>query len=713
MAETGIKLYRHNEEAYVKLNILLNRYRKACVVHPTGTGKSMIAFKYIEDNPEKKVLWLSPSQYIFKAQLEGLRVNTDEGSYECIVGRIFFKTYASLLYLKKDDTITADVIILDEFHRCGAYKWGINALRVIKDNPKSIIIGLSATNVRYYDNRRDMAKELFDDNIASRITLVEALERKMLPAPKYVVSVNPSDYAGLEAIQKQLALIPDDSVKLPALSAVKKIRDSLSSIEGLDVLFMRHMERNGKYIVFCSRRKQIDSIKKNIHKWFRRVDANPYVYTVTCETKKPWIVIREFEENESDHLKLLLCVNILNEGIHITNISGAVLFRPTGSPVMFMQQIGRVLSVNGSKTPVIFDIAANYASLKTIESMYMRHPKEFILSNSKNNRGLKFNIVEGTGNSRRLLGRLQNLLDGEWQKYYVEAKKYYDKNGNIDLDATYVTDEGLSLGQWIKVQKLIKAGLVKGMLSEEQVRLLEFLQIDWNKGICRSQKINFVESNFDRAIEYLVKYKNEHGHFPFSTDCTINGFKLGLWISRVRTMYKRKGGVKPLDREYIKRLEQIGFPWDGKEYIWDCCCDWIRDYRLTHGNINFPKGTSIYGIRKAYTWIEQQRQLNRAGKLSRDKKTRLVLAGVRIGYRRTKKITWFGAYDIAREYYDKHGHLGYKPHYLIGHEFDLGYWVSVQRDNRSKLSENQIQLLDDIGMIWTKGKRKKVREDAE
>ena len=54
---------------------MMEQYGKAAIVHPTGTGKSYIAFKLIEDNPEKVVIWLSPSEYIFKTQLESLKRN--------------------------------------------------------------------------------------------------------------------------------------------------------------------------------------------------------------------------------------------------------------------------------------------------------------------------------------------------------------------------------------------------------------------------------------------------------------------------------------------------------------------------------------------------------------------------------------------------------------------------------------------------------------
>ena len=57
--------------SYTHLDVYKRQqYGKAAIVHPTGTGKSYIAFKLIEDNPEKVVIWLSPSEYIFKTQLE-------------------------------------------------------------------------------------------------------------------------------------------------------------------------------------------------------------------------------------------------------------------------------------------------------------------------------------------------------------------------------------------------------------------------------------------------------------------------------------------------------------------------------------------------------------------------------------------------------------------------------------------------------------------
>ena len=67
-----IELFEHNQKAYDSVVSMLAETSKAAVIHPTGSGKSFIGFKLCEDYPNKTVCWLSPSDYIFKTQLENL-----------------------------------------------------------------------------------------------------------------------------------------------------------------------------------------------------------------------------------------------------------------------------------------------------------------------------------------------------------------------------------------------------------------------------------------------------------------------------------------------------------------------------------------------------------------------------------------------------------------------------------------------------------------
>ena len=68
----SLDLFTHNRRAYEQAAVVLDLTGKAAIVHPTGTGKSFIAFKLIEDHPDETILWLSPSEVIYKTQCENL-----------------------------------------------------------------------------------------------------------------------------------------------------------------------------------------------------------------------------------------------------------------------------------------------------------------------------------------------------------------------------------------------------------------------------------------------------------------------------------------------------------------------------------------------------------------------------------------------------------------------------------------------------------------
>lgn len=56
----ALQLFDHNKKAYKVAVNMMQQYGKAAIVHPTGTGKSYIAFKLIEDHPDEVIFWLSP-----------------------------------------------------------------------------------------------------------------------------------------------------------------------------------------------------------------------------------------------------------------------------------------------------------------------------------------------------------------------------------------------------------------------------------------------------------------------------------------------------------------------------------------------------------------------------------------------------------------------------------------------------------------------------
>ncbi len=337
--KVALRLFEHNEKAYHAAVRMMDQYGKAAIVHPTGTGKSYIAFKLIEDNPEKVVIWLSPSEYIFKTQLESLKRNNPDFP----LANVHFYTYAKLMCCTQAqlDEIAAQKpaykIILDEFHRAGAECWGESTVALLKLCPNTKLLGLIATNIRYLDNNRDMAEELFDGHIASDMNLGEAVVRGVLPAPKYVTTV----YQYQKALAKYQARV--DNLRAPGIQDVNQkyldaLRRALEQADGLDRVFAHHItNKTGKYIVFCANKEHMDEMVSHVPEWFAGVNPDVVVYQAYSDDPNTDKAFADFKTDTSNRLKLLFCIDMLNEGIHVEGISGVILFRPTISPIIYKQ----------------------------------------------------------------------------------------------------------------------------------------------------------------------------------------------------------------------------------------------------------------------------------------------------------------------------------------------------------------------------------------
>ena len=79
----------------------------------------------------------------------------------------------------------------------------------------------------------------------------------------------------------------------------------------------------------------------------------------------------------SDALKVLYCVNQLNEAVHVKGVDAIVMVRPTKSPTVFYQQLGRVLSSGGNRTPLVFDFCNNFGSIVAAERIPKRMEETF------------------------------------------------------------------------------------------------------------------------------------------------------------------------------------------------------------------------------------------------------------------------------------------------------------------------------------------------
>ena len=677
----GINLFKHNKEAYKAATEMLEQTGMAAIIHPTGTGKSLIAFKLAEEHPLDHFLWLSPSEYIYQTQLENLNMKFPN---------IQFMSYSRLM--KNEDSIETlhpDYIILDEFHRCGAAEWGKSVRKLLNACPNAKRLGLSATNIRYLDNQRNMAEEIFDGKIASEMTLGEAIVRGILPEPKYVIAMY-SYKKELDQLKKRIQALSNQGLITENQKLLEQLRRALEQAEGLDIVFEKHMEKkNGKYIVFCSGKEHMDEMKEQVSTWFRRVDREPRIYTAFYNDTATDREFREFKKDNSAHLKL-------NEGVHVDDVDGVILLRPTVSPIIYLQQIGRALSAGSGKTPVIFDLVNNFDSLSCIDCLKKEMEEAFVLFPTTYGKGLRFSerfhITDETKDCRMLFQKLQTNLSSAWETYYIAARQYYREKGNLKVPKSYLTQTGLTLGSWIQTQRRVRAGSVTGNLSEEKVRKLDEIGMVWDSK----------DQSWNEALRELQAYYKEHGNLDVKARyVTENGFRLGRWVCNLRTKVKNKGLDQALTKEQQGELEKLGMIWDRNGEKWEEYFREAQGYYLEHGDLEVPvKYVTENGVPLG-RWLAE---IGSQTALTEEQRGRLE----KIGFCKEKKTVrqWNEKYALAKRYYEEFGDLNVPVSYCVN-GVKLGRWISNVRSKRKHpgasgmvLDEDRIRLLDRIGMDW-------------
>lgn len=691
----AISLYPHNKEAYEALLAMLAVTGKACVVHPTGTGKSFIGFQYCAEQPDERVCWISPSEYIFRTQCENL---TATGA--AVPGNITFLTYAKLNLMSAEEMaeLRPDVILLDEFHRGGAPAWQLSLTRLLSLYPDAKLIGLSATNVRYLDGRRDMADELFDGGIASEMTLGEAIVRGILNTPTYVTSVfaYQKDY---DRLKRRVYLAKSKAVRNEAERYLEALRRALERADGLDVIFEKHMaDRTGKYLVFCANAEHMREMMLHVPEWFDRIDTAPHIYSVYADDPASERSFRDFKADDSAHLRLLFCIDMLNEGVHVEDVSGVILFRPTVSPIIYKQQIGRALSASKTGEAVIFDIVNNIENLYSIDAveeemrLAMTCYRSFGLDSQIVNE--RFRVIDEVRDCMELFERLNNTLGASWELMYAEAEKYRAENGDLNVPHRYVSADGYALGAWLDTQRRVRAGKERGALNDERVRLLDELGMRWESVSDASWNRNFAAAQAFHAL---------HGNLNVSCNyVTEDGIRLGQWLARLRSCRKSDTNKACLTEERVLALERLGMQWDVFDYLFERNFAAAAEYHRAHGTLDVPGGyVGKDGVRLG-SWIAWLRKMRKKGelRLTESQIARLDELGMIWGGR--QQLAWERAFAAAKRCWEQTGRLDIPESYRTEDGFMLGKWISRQRDceKKGELSEERRDRLEKLGMVW-------------
>lgn len=600
------------QQAFVK-NVmkLYNEGKDRCLlISATGTGKTYAsAFAIKSMNPRRTLFIVHREQIAKQAKQTYQRIfgynrrygllsgNSRELDNEFLFSTVQMMAKEDIHKLFKPDDF--DVIVLDECHHVGSNSYQ----KIMHYFKPRFWLGMTASP----ENNNYDIYGLFDHNIAYEIRLQQALEEDLLC---------PFHYFGITDIEIDGQVLSDSQElrNFNLLVSDERVKYIIDNIE-----YYGYSGDRVKGLVFCSSRNEA---VKLAHR-FNLIGYRSVALTgEDCQEYREKMVARLVDdEDEENQLDYIFTVDIFNEGIDVPEINQVVMLRPTQSPVVFVQQLGRGLRKNKDKEyVVILDFIANYKNnfmipialsgdrsynkdtirryvsegskvipgCSTIHFDEISKSRIFASIDSAKTNDSKL-IKEAYENLKYKLGRIPFIREFKdygsiditkiflkFGSYYAFLKKY-EKNYNIKLN----TGEELIIEYFSKKLVFFKRIhdillLKKLILGYENVKIDEILMDEYNivieKNVLNSV-VNNLTNNFAK-VEEKTKYYNckfiEYSDGKFNLD---GDFKVLLNNPIFKNMCLEilEFAISQYEDKYINRYADTNFTLYEKYTYEDVC----------------------------------------------------------------------------------------------------------------------------------------------
>ncbi|MBP7347108.1 MAG: DEAD/DEAH box helicase [Butyrivibrio sp.] len=483
--------------------------KRALLISATGTGKTYAAAFAMRELGYQKVLFLVHRNQIAQQAIKSFHKVFGSVSMGIISGALgqtdYYKDYifATIQTFCKDDTLQHfakdhfEAIIYDEAHHTTADSYK----KVMDYFTPRFSLGMTATP----DKRNDQMEgnniyEIFNHQIAYEIRLQDAMKEKLLC---------PFHYFGITDLS-----FVSDAGKTQA-EKMKNFKD-LTSQERVE-----HVIRNAEYygysgdrlkgLVFCSR---VDEAKELSDKFNQRGYRTEVLSGSDPEMKRADAIERLAGAEGVTALDYIFSVDIFSEGVDVPEINQIIMLRPTQSPIVFIQQLGRGLRKSDNKEyVVVLDFIGNYTNnfmipialsgdrsynkdnirryvaeggrvipgASTVHFDEIARKRIFQAIDNANFSDVKL-IKENYFNLKDKLGHIPSLMD-------------FDKYGEMDVLRIF---DNSSLGSYYKfLMKYEKEYTVR--LSESEEKIIEFI----SKKLANGKRIHELE-----FLNRILKYKH-------------------------------------------------------------------------------------------------------------------------------------------------------------------------------------------------------------
>lgn len=680
-----------NEAAFQKAVQFLETLNRAAVFHPTGTGKSCIAWKVVEAHPQTTFFWLvAGAQRLALRQAELTRYNGGT-----LPGNVRFCDCEKLAAATPEQWVRLGeqkpgCIVLDCYHELSAVCWAQSVQKLLRMCSQAKVLGLGVPNGAPVCAA---AQELFADCIVSHMTVAEAMAAGTMPVPSaYAALLWPQEeeLATLRARIKNLCMPKGDtSLRVQ----YEELSWSLRQVENLTVLLPRLLsDTSGHYLVLFESAAYQEKLGTELEQLLRTVDPAVRFYAADHACFADSAAVETFLSDTAPGPKVLLCVNAPGVQQPLEGLAGVILVRQSSLMSTFKQMLCRALVAAGSRSVPVFDLVAQFEGLGNGRTLQRDCTEAMTRAGSKTP---GFRQERPMQQTYRLYGKLRREMEARWEVLCQAAADAAAKEGTLELPRSYTIHSGVPVGKWLELQRQVQAGQRPGRLTAEQAAKLEKLGIRWNHRL---------EAAWEKGFASAQKYRTEHGDLLVPVRYRDkNDFALGEWIVYNRQRYL--GGN--LTQNRIERLEAIGMVWSTSNDLWEQNYAAATQYYLEHGDLEVPikyETPSGFGLG---VWLGAQRAAHKAGELPQEQVERLDALGMDWTNRNDRK--WMSLYDVAAAYYHEHGNLNVPSEYVTPDGVLLGKWVARQRyaylnpdRSSARVTPERKALLDKLGMVWEK-----------
>lgn len=680
-----------NEAAFQKAVQSLETLNRAAVFHPTGTGKSCIAWKVVEAHPQTTFFWLvAGAQRLALRQAELTRYNGG-----ILPGNVRFCDCEKLAAATPEQWVRLGeqkpgCIVLDCYHELSAVCWAQSVQKLLRMCPQAKVLGLGVPNGAPVCAA---AQELFANCIVSHMTVAEAMAAGTMPVPSaYAALLWPQEeeLATLRARIKNLCMPKGDtSLRVQ----YEELSWSLRQVENLTVLLPRLLsDTSGHYLVLFESAAYQEKLGTELEQLLRTVDPAVRFYAADHACFADSAAVETFLSDTAPGPKVLLCVNAPGVQQPLEGLAGVILVRQSSLMSTFKQMLCRALVAAGSRSVPVFDLVAQFEGLGNGRTLQRDCTEAMTRVGSKTP---GFRQERPMQQTYRLYGKLRREMEARWEVLCQAAADAAAKEGTLELPRSYTIHSGVPVGKWLELQRQVQAGQRPGRLTAEQAAKLEKLGIRWNHRL---------EAAWEKGFASAQKYRTEHGDLLVPVRYRDkNDFALGEWIVYNRQRYL--GGN--LTQNRIERLEAIGMVWSTSNDLWEQNYAAATQYYLEHGDLEVPikyETPSGFGLG---VWLGAQRAAHKAGELPQEQVERLDALGMDWTNRNDRK--WMSLYDVAAAYYHEHGNLNVPSEYVTPDGVLLGKWVARQRyaylnpdRSSARVTPERKALLDKLGMVWEK-----------